>query len=130
MKANLKSANKAIVLNSEFANYADFVVAQAKHESANFTSNVYKANNNPFGMKVPSQRKFLGTRGTPANDGGYYARYESDSVAFEDLLLWMRARKFPTNLETVEDYAEALKARGYFGDTLYNYTNALKRWLN
>jgi len=123
------STNKNIIAHSEYGAYADLVIAQAKHESANFTSKVYKTDNNPFGMKVPSKREFLGTPGMKASDGGNYAHYESDSVAFKDLLKWMRATRFPTDCETVEQYAAELRARKYYTDSLANYTKALKKWL-
>jgi len=125
--------NRQVIAQSEYGNYADFVIAQAKHESANFTSKVYLANNNPFGMKVPSVRGFLGTQGTPAPAGEgknmFYARYENDTVAFKDFLKWLRAVRFPVDLDTVEDYAKALKDKKYYGDTVANYTKALKKWL-
>jgi flagellum-specific peptidoglycan hydrolase FlgJ len=127
------SINRQVIAQSEYGNYADFVIAQAKHESANFTSKVYRANNNPFGMKVPSKRGFLGSQGTPApaSEGKnmFYARYESDTVAFKDFLKYLRAVRFPVDLDTVEDYALALKGKGYYGDTVSNYTKALKKWL-
>lgn len=126
---NRKSQNFDVVAASKYAPYAAIIVAQAKHESANFTSAVYKANNNPFGMKVPSIRKFLGSVGTKAPDGGYYARYDSDTTAFKDFLIWLTARRFPVDLGSVEAYATALKAKGYFGDTVENYIRGIKRWL-
>lgn len=126
--------NRQVIAHSEYGSYADFVIAQAKHESANFTSKVYKANNNPFGMKVPSKRNFLGTQGTPApaseGKGMFYARYENDTIAFKDFLKYLRAVRFPIGLTTVEEYAKALKAEGYYGDTVANYTKALKKWLS
>ena len=125
--------NRQIIQHSEYGEYTDFVIAQARHESADFTSKVYRDNNNPFGMKVPGKRGFLGTQGTPApaseGKGMYYARYESDTVAFQDFLKYLRAVRFPVGLTTVDQYAKALKERGYFGDTLANYTKALKKWL-
>jgi len=36
--------------------YPHIVLAQAKLESANFTSKIFKQNNNMFGMKMPKQR--------------------------------------------------------------------------
>lgn len=80
-------------------------------------------------MKVPSRRKFVGTPGTVASDGGRYARYESPQQSFEDFLLYLKAVRFPKVVESAEHYAQELKKRGYYTDTLTNYTNALKRWL-
>ena len=130
MNHKATSTNKNIILHSEYGAYADFILAQARHESADFTSKVYRDNNNPFGMKVPSKREFLGSVGTKASDGGYYAKYESDSVAFKDYLKWLRAVRFPADVETIEDYARELRERKYYTDSLANYTRALKKWLN
>lgn len=40
--------------------YPDIVLAQAKLESGNYTSNIYKSNKNLFGMKIASKRATLG----------------------------------------------------------------------
>jgi len=121
--------NRQIIAGSSYSNYADVILAQAKHESANFTSKVYRDNNNPFGMKTPSKRPFLGTQGSKASDGGYYARYLNDSEAFKDFLLWLSYNNIPNNFTTIEQYVSAIRSKGYFTDTLDNYINALKRWL-
>lgn len=80
-------------------------------------------------MKVPRKRKFFGSVGTLSPEGDHYARYENDTQAFEDFLIWLRARKFPTNLSTVEEYSRALKVRGYYGAPEHLYTNAMRKWL-
>lgn len=126
--------NRQVIAQSEYGSYADFVIAQAKHESANFTSKVYREDNNPFGMKWFPRRNSLGTKGTPApaseGKGMFYTRYDNDTLAFKDLLKWFRINRFPIGLTTVEEYAKALKAEGYYGDTVANYTKALKKWLS
>lgn len=126
-KASL--VNRLIVSNSEYSELLPYIIAQARHESANFSSAVYRANNNPFGMKVPSRRPFLGTQGTKAGDGGFYARYENDTEAFRDLLKWMRFTRMPTTVNNAREFAEALKARKYYTDTVDNYTKAIERWM-
>lgn len=113
----------------EYSDLWPYVLAQAKHESADFTSNVYKANHNPWGMKVARVRPFLGSQGTKAPDGGYYALYTSDAQAEKDLLEWFRFTRFPASVSSVEEFAAQLKARSYYGDSLDNYIKGLKRFL-
>lgn len=127
---NKKAASSSAVDGTEYEAYKPWIVAQARHESADFGSPVYRNNNNPFGMKVPSRRPFLGTQGTKAPDGGYYARYTNDYQAWKDLLEWYRFTNFPTNLQTVDEYVTALKQRGYFTANYDLYLNAVKAWLN
>lgn len=126
MKENRKDLNRDVIAHSEYSSYADFVLAQAIHESDNFSSNVYKKNNNPFGMKVPSKRPFLGRVGTKAPDGGHYAAYDNDMIAFKDYLKWLRYTNFPIGLKTVEEFVAAMKKRGYFGASEESYLKAMK----
>lgn len=129
MMRSKKAKASSALDGSEYEQYKPWVIAQARHESANFSAPVYRNNNNPFGMKVPERRPFLGTQGTKAPDGGYYARYRDDYQAWEDLILWYRYTKFPTDLDTVDQYVTALKQRGYFQAPYDLYLNAVEAWL-
>jgi flagellum-specific peptidoglycan hydrolase FlgJ len=129
MKCMKQSDQRDVIRHSEYGTYADYIFAQARHESANFTSAVYKKNNNPFGMKVPTHRPFLGTAGTKAPDGGVYASYVSDLEAWKDLLKWFRYNHFPTDLKSVDAYVSQLKAEGYFTDGEKTYLAAVKKWM-
>lgn len=77
---------------------AKLMVAQMMHESKNFTSNVFKTDNNPMGMKIPRNRETLvagpGKTKAPGKNGdiGAYARFDSLSDAAKDLLLWQKDR--------------------------------------
>ena len=112
------------------------IVAQAKHESANYTSKVFKENNNLFGYKFVGQS--LASKGTkaPANEGDYYAKYKSVKDSVLELIKWIQRRqkenKFPADLSTITtpgQYAQLLKQSGYYGDKVTTYTNALTKWL-
>lgn len=109
---------------------AKFVVAQAKLESANYTSNVFKNNNNMFGMKFVGQAN--ATRGTlaPANerkcngncDSDYYAKYKTPSDSARDAIqrLFSKTMYGVTSQDlkdstTTEQYALNLKKRHYYG---------------
>ena len=124
------TAIKAALRGTAYESYAPWAVAQAQHESANFQSQVYRTCNNPFGMKVPSRRPYVGIGACRvAPDGGSYSRYASDFQAAKDFLEWLKFTKFPGGLSSVEQYVTALRERSYFTDSEYNYLNGMKRFL-
>ena len=63
--------------------HADIVMAQAKLETGNFTSKVFKENHNLFGMKLPKSRSTnaLGEK----NDHAYYISWVH---SIRDYKLW------------------------------------------
>ena len=63
--------------------YPDIALAQAKWESTHFTSDIFKENNNLFGMKLPAQRK---TTAIGKNRG--HAKYETWQDSVEDYKIW------------------------------------------
>jgi hypothetical protein len=114
---------------------AKLVVAQARFESADYTSSVFKNNNNTSGMKFIGQP--LATRGTlaPMNErsqtcraGGecknsdHYARFASvaDSAADKINRLYSRTMGGVTpdqlkNAKDADEFAALLKRRSYYG---------------
>jgi flagellum-specific peptidoglycan hydrolase FlgJ len=132
-RANYKDGapNIQVIRQSKYKALERFILAQARHESNNFTSPVYKANNNPFGFKKAEKRKQAGKLGTPApkKEGGNYWHYPSDTEAFKDLIVYFEAVNFPTSVRNSYEYASALKARKYFTDSVDNYKKGIDRWL-
>lgn len=129
---------------------AKFVVGQARFESANYTSAVFKANNNTSGMKYIGQP--LATKGTlaPANErsascrnGGtcvnsdHYAKFNSvqDSATDKIVRLYSKTMGGVTpeqlkNAKTPEEFARLLKKRGYYGFGAYGTPEAEKEISN
>ncbi len=125
---------------------AKFVVGQARFESANYTSAVFKANNNTSGMKFVGQP--LATKGTlaPMNErsdsckkGGtcknsdYYAKFASvqDSATDKIVRLYGKTMGGVTpdqlkNAKTPEEFARLLKKRSYYGFGAYGTPQAEK----
>lgn len=122
--------SKMFISLSKYRALLPYMVAQAKHETGNFTSSLYLLHSNMYGMKNGSIISAWEKIGPKAPDGGTYASYASDFDSVKDLLQWFVWKKFPESVANVEQYASELKARGYFGDSLTNYTNGLKFWLN
>jgi uncharacterized FlgJ-related protein len=120
---------------------AKLVVAQARFESADYTSNVFKNNLNTSGMKYIGQP--LATRGTPAPkneqrcnggcDSDYYAKFKSVADSANDKIarlynITMRgvSPEQLKNSKTPEEFANLLKKRGYYGGPENQYANGLK----
>lgn len=115
---NLRKAtpkNSLWLLLSKYGKYAGWIEAQARHESANYTSQVYKRANNPFGMKNPSKRKSLGyvVQGDP------YRHYKNIGEAIRDYVLYLEYFKVPTNINSAKSYFALLQDQGYAEDPLY-----------
>lgn len=117
-------------------NVAKIIVAQSKFESSNYTSNLFKVNNNLFGYKYVGQS--IATQGIPApsSEGNLrYANYSKVEDSVLEIVKWIGRRvsekKFTlADLETPEGYARAFKNAGYYGDTYERYVAGLRRYYN
>jgi uncharacterized FlgJ-related protein len=113
---------------------AQLIVAQAKHETANYTSNVFKSCNNLFGYKYVGQS--LATQCNLSPELDYYARYATIDDSVLEIVKWIKRRvadgKFPSDLATIQtadQYATLLKNAGYYTGTLAAYKNGLSFFL-
>ena len=113
------------------------LVAQAKHETGNFTSNGFRLGNNAFGYSyVRGGAWQLPTPGRIADNGQPLAQYASVEDSTREVVDWIYRRvregKFPSDLASItspDKYALLLKQSGYYGDTLQNYSSGLRRFL-
>lgn len=109
-----------------------YVEAQAKFETDNFTSKVYRTENNMFGMKHPVNRPAIGVAGGLGDTGsarGVMQRYKNTLDSLRDLFLWMDYTKFPVEVGGVEQYVSEMQSRGYFTVPWDVYVNGLKSYL-
>jgi uncharacterized FlgJ-related protein len=125
---------------------AKLVVAQARFESADYTSNVFQKNLNTSGMKYigqplasrgtlapMSERSASCRRGESCVNSDYYAKFSSIADSVKDKIernysLTIRGVT-PDQLKKAsspEEFAQLLKQRGYYGDTVQNYSRGLK----
>jgi len=95
-------------------------VSVSAHETKGFTSSVFNTNKNLFGMKQPEERET-----TSIGQKGNYASYDSDEDSVKDLVLWIQAREFPKEHDSIRKLTSDMKAKGYFTDTYLNYTNGV-----
>ncbi len=125
---------------------AKLVVAQARFESADYTSRVFLANNNTSGMKYIGQP--LATQGTlaPYNErsstcqrssvcvnSDHYAKFASVQDSARDKIerLFTKTMGGVTpqqikNTQTPEEFADLMKRRSYYGFHKYGTADAQK----
>lgn len=117
---------------------ASLIVGQARYETNDYTSNVFKTLNNAFGYKYVGQTKWPVGAGTGAPskdaqgnaDGGTYAKYKSVADSTGEIVDWIKRRqaegKININaIQTPEQYATALKNSGYYGQTASTYAKGI-----
>ncbi len=110
---------------------AKLIVAQARHESGNFTSRLFRKHNNAFGVKYSKWRKYslaLNGNGKAENRSGY-ATYSSVDSSTVDVLMWL-CTKSDLKFKSSADYARWLKSIHYYEANEKLYKNALNAHLN
>jgi len=105
--------------------------AQARHETADFTSSAYRNEHNMFGFgNAPEGRGQPGKPSEKKYDGGRSIRsYRFDITSMRDLVRYFDQVKFPTSVSGTSQYAAELKARNYFTANEVDYKNGLDRWM-
>jgi uncharacterized FlgJ-related protein len=120
---------------------SNLIVAQSKHETTDvkkkqpYTSNAFVKNNNAFGYKAVKGAKWQLGPGITSSEKDPYANYASVENSVHELTDWIKRRqkqgKFPSDLNTITEpvqYANLLKACGYFGDPVQNYISGLTKY--
>jgi len=99
--------------------------AQAIHETGNFTSRLFKENNNVFGMKIPSIRKTLNI--APGNQ--QFSKFASVDDSIKDMLFYLDHFSIPLDLADPFLYAQILKDKNYYEDPVEVYFKGLSNGL-
>lgn len=113
---------------------AKIIVAQARYESADYTSNTFKITNNAFGYKYYPGSKWQSGAGNPSSEYGQdqsvYAKYNSVTDSTGEVVDWLRRRQNEgyfkiADISTPQQYAKALKSADYYGQSAGAYTSGL-----
>lgn len=102
-------------------NLSYIILAQMKHESFNFTSNIFIEGNNCTGMKHPNKRRTLSL-----GSHRKHARYASVEDCVLDYVYYLNARKLPNHEVSIKKYLKLLKNKGYFEDDYDTYYKGVK----
>jgi hypothetical protein len=110
---------------------AKIIAAQARFESADYTSSVFKANNNTSGIKYIGSKQKNAQQGTLSPEGDYYAKFDTIQDAINDKIVRLYNLTMggvtPKQLKDTTDpteFATLLKKRGYYGNTAYGTPQA------
>lgn len=133
VRSRLTSSNpeneiKKALRGTRWAPLTSFVIAQAKHETEGFKSNIFRGANNLFGMGVPGSRQSLRNGVFVAADGRKYSKFATVGDSARDFVLYLENQNFPVVRDSFE-YVAALKNRRYFEDNFNNYLRGLQSWL-
>jgi hypothetical protein len=101
------------------------LTAQSAHETSNFSSPVFKRNNNLFGMRIATSRK-QDSQGDTDKDS--YANYSSLSQSISDIGLYIKARQLDKVYNSCDDYVDAIHQKGYFEASLEEYKKEVNRF--
>lgn len=113
------------VVSDDIARYA---ASQAAFETANFSSDIFKQNNNMFGMK------FAGQLNADGEKNGYadYKDYEHSIVDWA--AWWLQKRNYlfplPYQINNLFDYVQFLQNHSYFEADLNTYYNGCLVYYN
>lgn len=110
---------------------AALMVAQAKLETALYTSKTFKENNNAFGYKRYKGSIYQSGSGRISTEGDAYASYSSLKNSALEVAAWIKRRyKNYQNITTPSEYAAQLKKDGYFGGSVSNYIKILEKYFS
>lgn len=104
-------------------NMARMIFAQAAHETGNFTSDIFKENNNLFGMKLARVRK---TTAIGENRG--HAVYKSIEDSIADYWLYNKALNYLTNYSSIAAFVREMVLKKYFEAKESEYLAAVEKW--
>jgi hypothetical protein len=121
--------------NSPYRKQLTNWLAISKMETDGFKSSLYTLINNPWGMR-PSKPGSGPNNRPDAQDGVYlsptngeFARYNSLDRAAQDIVLYMKARQWPTEEMDLYSFVSLMKKKGYFVEPLDYYYKAVKAQL-
>jgi len=104
-----------------YSRQAKFIMAQAAHETANFTSAVFLQNKNLFGYGFRGQQIAKGVKNG-------YANYETIKDSIQDFKNYYQRGKYPEVFTSIEEYVKALKKAGYYEADETEYLNGCKHF--
>lgn len=104
-------------------------LAVSKMETAGWSSVVYTTATNPWGMRPSKERENTQDGVYVSPNNGEFARYKSLDRAAQDIVLYMKARQWPTSKMSMSEFVSRMKQAGYFGDVSVNeYLQAVEAW--
>lgn len=111
------------------------LVAQARHETGNYTSRHFIQSRNAFGYSFDPRSAWQTGSGGIADNNSPVGVYDSIEDSTREVVDWIYRRvadgKFPADLSSIvtpERYAELLRSAGYYTAPLSVYAGGLAKW--
>jgi len=104
------------------------LVAQSRHETGNWLSQLFNSHHNLFGMKYDPKNFADSYEGPVSPEGDNYAGYNSWSSSAKHLLNWLDRKGIPVTTN-VDDYVKSIQDKGYFTAGLVDYASGVKRFM-
>ena len=101
---------------------AKYITAQAAHETANFTSNVFEKTKNIFGFKFTGHH-------TEISSYNGYAAYKTIEDCIHRYADYYKAHKYPGTFATVSAFIHALKENRYFEAPEAEYLTGVRHFM-
>ena len=119
-----------LIQQSQYKSIADFIVAQARHESANLSSHLAIHAHNIFGFKTYRHTPFeVPESEKKSGDPNYYMTFEDLEECAQYMIDWLQRHGIQPKPMTLDKYVERLYAAKFFTDSPTNYRNGLSRYL-
>ena len=128
MAATKKRGWLWVVKQSSYAPMEKILVAQSRHETGDWNSQLFKSHHNLFGMKYDKINAPYSYQGPVSPEGDYYAGYNSWADSAKHLLNWLERKSIPVTTNP-DDYVKSIQDNGYFTAGLVDYANGVKRYL-
>lgn len=124
-KAVIRSVFRSAGYSEKFI---DYWIAISQHETAGWTSRVYREGNNLFGMTLARKNTLaIGE----LDYGERQAIFKSIRDSAKDQILYLTVRfKYPREFATLKDLIDYMKSKNYFGDSVSNYYTSVSKWLS
>lgn len=106
----------------------ELLVAQSKHESANYTNNLTRYNN-VFARHYQKSDTFATSGGAAGEGHTRFAKYPSVEAATLSQLWYFRSRGYSLKWVSVYEFARECKRRGYYTAPLSVYIRSMDRFM-
>jgi hypothetical protein len=131
-----QTALERALRNSKYKKHLVNWVAISKMETNKWTSSIYTLWHNPWGMRPSDPSPVLGPNNRADSQDGFvetkngkFAKYKNLDRAAQDIVLYMDARKFPTEEMDLLSFVQYMKSKGYFVEPVDYYYKAVKAQL-
>lgn len=127
--SNAKKVIAALIAAGASPTVLPFLICQVAHETGDFDSRVFRQNNNASGImwinKPLKQKNAKKGLAYPSREGRYF--YAHFATLKDWAIDYLRViGRTPQSAKNLTDYANKLRARGYYTDTSTNYARALE----